>query len=500
MFRRIALAMLAICLFATGALPLLAPGTSAANTLPTITLSSHAFDAGVSVTVSSSGWDAGTTVEFTTDPAGAPAGIASATADGTGIVADFAILVPADAFAPGTVTPWTLTATGTTGGAAASASDTASVTTPTTTVNPADYAFVYPAPLTLVTLRASTTTSYAVTWTHTKGAQEDALALQTFRGLQAGGSCPSITALVLSTTTTVSGTTARIGGLRAFYCYAFRLVVTHKGVTFTLKGTGVVRILRGPAAIATWTGKYDLYRWGVFSTQSNWVNCVPASVQMMLNIDHHQSDHSATRQQLYYDYGRYRRRYLYNEPGGDPQSQKLTLNHFGPVGYHVIMSKSMTTLLRAVAVRIRMTGSPAGIVVGSGQHAWVINGFAANVDPVANPSYTLGGVYVMGPLWPMQKLRNGYFDPPPDTYYSVATMGKLTGYYHDPKGPTIWDGPYVAIVPEPLAVRPDPWRPRRQRSRRTAQSGSARGIARAVAPACLGGCRPRSCRQARHRA
>ncbi len=447
MVRRVVLATLAICLFATGALPLVAPGTSAADTLPTLTLSSHAFNAGVSITVSSSGWDPGTTVNFTTDPVGTPAGIASATADGTGVVADFAVVVPADAFAPGTVTPWTLTATGTTTGATASVSDSASVMTPSTTVNPADYAFVNPAPLALVTLNTPTTTSYDVKWTHTKGANEQGLALQTFRGFQAGGLCPPIAAMVLSATATVSGTSATVVGLRPFYCYTFRLLVTHSGATFTLNGTGVVRILRGPAVIATWSGKYDLYRWGVFSTQSNWINCVPAGVQMMLNIDLHQSDHSATRQQIYYDYGRYRRRYLYDEPGGDPQSQKLTLNHFGPVGYHIITSTSITTLLRAVAVRIRMTGSPAALVVMSGQHAWVINGFKSNVDPRATNNYTLTGVYVMGPLWPKQTLRYRYYDPSPDTFYNVATMGILIGHYHDPKGPTMWDGQYVAIVP-----------------------------------------------------
>jgi hypothetical protein len=53
----------------------------------------------------------------------------------------------------------------------------------------------------------------------------------------------------------------------------------------------------------------------------------------------------------------------------------------------------------------------------------------------------------MGPLWPRQRYRNGYFDSPPGTWFGMDRMAALYGRYYDNLGRTPWTGKYVIISP-----------------------------------------------------
>src|SRR4051795_8667920 len=60
---------------------------------------------------------------------------------------------------------------------------------------------------------------------------------------------------------------------------------------------------------SSWSGRYDVYRSGVFSSQQTMTWCVAASIQMMLNIVRDERDHSYASQHEYIHYARQHDRY-----------------------------------------------------------------------------------------------------------------------------------------------------------------------------------------------
>jgi PKD repeat protein len=196
--------------------------------------------------------------------------------------------------------------------------------------------------------------------------------------------------------------------------------------------------------IPAWTGKLNLYRSGVFSTQATYTWCVPTSSQIMVNIIKRRSVHSSTEQGSWYRLGRRLNRYAYSYPGVDPQGFAGILNTVGVGPYRVYSGSGYQTTLRYAAKRMRLTGKPVGLFVAGGEHAWVLNGFKASADPALTNDYTVSSVYVMGPLWPKQ--ARGYYDMSPNTRLSNATFARILTRYHD-KVRTIWDSRYVIVVP-----------------------------------------------------
>ena len=256
-----------------------------------------------------------------------------------------------------------------------------------------------------------------------------------------GDSCEGVT-WIRAWTRVVSSGSAKVGKYVPGICYKHTIIATEVGTGTVMRiESGVVRIP------GRWYGAFDLYRATAFSTQRTWYWCVPASVQMMLNLINGQSDHSWANQSKYYKYGRPRRARMFPSLGLDPQSWMLTLNRYGGGDYRVVTSSSLTTLLRYAAKRNRLTGKPVGLLVARGGHAWVMTGFQATADPALTSNYKLTAIKTMGPLWPMQKYRNRYFDSPPGAWFTMTKMPLLYGRYYDSDGTTPWTGKYVIISP-----------------------------------------------------
>jgi hypothetical protein len=225
-------------------------------------------------------------------------------------------------------------------------------------------------------------------------------------------------------------------------CYRYALAATViGGGPAPAVQSGVVRVA------GRWSGIFDVYRSSAFSTQLRWYWCVPASIQAMLNIIKGTSDHSWSNQYRYYKYGRPRRARLFSSLGLDPQSWMLTLNRYGGDGYRVVTSTNLASLIKYAARRNRLTGKPVGLLVARGGHAWVMTGFKSTADPAVTSNYRVTAIRTMGPLWPRQRYRNGYFDSPPGKYFSMATVPYFYGRYRDRLGRTPWDGRYVIISP-----------------------------------------------------
>jgi hypothetical protein len=200
---------------------------------------------------------------------------------------------------------------------------------------------------------------------------------------------------------------------------------------------------------SSWSGRYDLYRSGVFSSQQTMTWCVAASVQMMFNIVRGQSDHSYANQQTYIRYARQHDRY--KDPtitGTDGQGWVADLHHFGGLyNYKIVGSVSFKNAIRSAVRRLRVTGQPVGLIIDHHYHAWVMTGFESTTDPEVDSSYVVEAVYIMGPLYPRPQQSNG-LDPPPDTRLTRRQLGHYLNTYIDhlkPNGP--WEGKYVTIQP-----------------------------------------------------
>jgi hypothetical protein len=216
-------------------------------------------------------------------------------------------------------------------------------------------------------------------------------------------------------------------------------------VRLTASG-GSVSAATTPAA---WSGGYDLYRKGVFSSQKTIRWCVAASIQMMLNIIDGTTDHSRDNQQRYIRYAR--KHDLFRDPditGTDGQGWVASLNHFGRLtNYHVVSSPTYARAIRSAVRRLRATREPVGLIIDHHNHAWVMTGFESSTDPALDRHFKLTAVYIMGPLYPRPP-HNG-MDPPPDTRVSYRHMKTFLNRYLDaavaPNNP--WEGTYVTIQP-----------------------------------------------------
>jgi hypothetical protein len=223
-----------------------------------------------------------------------------------------------------------------------------------------------------------------------------------------------------------------------FRCHRYRLQLLAKDGS--ILGTAVSGALR---TLTDWTGKKDLFRPGIFSTQRTLSWCVGASIQMMLNIIFRQHDHSYQGQLDYMSYAR-----THDQDSGllgtNALGWRLALNHYGDTtGYHVKTAGSMRMAIRRAARRLRITGHPVGLLVMHGHHAWVMSGFRATADPAVTNNYTVTDVYVEGPLYPISQY-NGY-DMAPDTRFTTAQLRTYMNRYQAPG--TSWDHRFLTVQP-----------------------------------------------------
>lgn len=211
--------------------------------------------------------------------------------------------------------------------------------------------------------------------------------------------------------------------------------------------TLAVLLLGAPVERAeAWTGRFSVYRQGVFVSQVTDYSCVGASIQMMLNIIRGESDSSGRRQLRYLRYAREHSRYTITNGGADPRGWKLALRHWGAGHYHVAGKFSMQGSLRQAATRMRLTRKPVGLLVLRGGHAWVMTGFDATADPARTTNFRVTRVQVMGPLWPDGTVNGRPYDPRPGSWLGLSALRtKFKAYYW--KRATTWNGRWMMVIP-----------------------------------------------------
>lgn len=204
----------------------------------------------------------------------------------------------------------------------------------------------------------------------------------------------------------------------------------------------------GPNPRQAWRGGIELFRADAFTSQPNYVTCVPTSVQMMLNLINDTEQHSTSQIFSYYRWGRAHNAYRYATLGLDPQSWAALLSTYGAGPYVDLSFDSYSAALSAAAYELRLTNKPVGLLVAGGHHAWVMTGFTASIDPLVNRGGTINQVTVMGSLHP-RPISNGY-DPPPGDHLSAAELRAYLTPYQE-VFPVRWTGKYVIVAPKILS-------------------------------------------------
>jgi hypothetical protein len=194
--------------------------------------------------------------------------------------------------------------------------------------------------------------------------------------------------------------------------------------------------------------RMDLGRRSDFVAQTNLVQCVGASMQMMLNMMDVAHDRTAATQLRLQRVAR-----ANSGPRPDGRERRgasvfgwaAGLEMFGGGRYMVIGSQTIGSALLEAAKAMRLTGRPVGLLMWRSRHAWVMSGFRATKDPLA-PGARVTSVIVEDPLYPRDSRTWGP-SPAPGARLTVAALGKqFVPRRMSTRAPWL-SGMYVVVIP-----------------------------------------------------
>jgi hypothetical protein len=171
--------------------------------------------------------------------------------------------------------------------------------------------------------------------------------------------------------------------------------------------------------------RIDLAKDGDYVRQYTFVQCVGASVQMMINMAEPGQDRSRRTQHRLQVLAR-------NTSGPRPDGSErqgagvfgwaTALNRLDAGPYEVVGADSLQQAMRMAARAIVETGRPVGLLVWKGRHAWVMSGFEATRDP-RKGDFRVTRVNILDPLHPHGSEIWGR-SPAPGSSISVRTVGR----------------------------------------------------------------------------
>jgi len=163
-----------------------------------------------------------------------------------------------------------------------------------------------------------------------------------------------------------------------------------------------------------------------YVAQSNFVRCVGASVQMMLNIDRPGADRSDRTQRRLQ---RLARSLSGPAPAGFVRQGASIVGWTAALAiesgdaWRMVGADSLDEAMRIAARAIRTWNRPVGLLVWRGRHAWVMSGFVATADPATSDSFRVTRAYILDPLYPHGSAAWGP-SPRPGTPVAVSRIGR----------------------------------------------------------------------------
>jgi hypothetical protein len=216
-----------------------------------------------------------------------------------------------------------------------------------------------------------------------------------------------------------------------------------------------------PAEAAPRAYTMDLGVRSDFVAQTNFVQCVGASMQMMLNMIRPGADRTAATQRRLQAIARALSGPApdgFERQGASVLGWASALNQLGAGPYDLLGTDTIDEALLAAARAIRLTGKPVGLLMWHGRHAWVMSGFRATTDPL-DPGARVTAVYVEDPLYPFGSSSWGP-SPAPGSALTPAELGRQfvprRSSSHWPATPwgTQLAGKYVLVLPVKADPRP----------------------------------------------
>ena len=199
----------------------------------------------------------------------------------------------------------------------------------------------------------------------------------------------------------------------------------------------------------------DLGRRTDYVAQTNLVQCVGASMQMMLNMMRPRDDRSAATQLRLQKLAR-----AWSGPsrngrirqGASVRGWAMGLMLVGGGPYRVVGADSIDEALLTAARAMRKTGRPVGLLVWRGRHAWVMSGFRATRDPLV-PGARVTQAIVEDPLYPYGGSSTWGRSPRPGEALSVATLGRQFVRRRQSTFNAQLSGKYVIVMPFDIDAR-----------------------------------------------
>jgi hypothetical protein len=208
------------------------------------------------------------------------------------------------------------------------------------------------------------------------------------------------------------------------------------------------------ATAATKPYVYDLGKRSDFVSQTNLVQCVGASMQMMLNMLEPGADGSATTQLRLQNIAR-----AWSPPrppGRERQGASVVgwaagLNLVGAGPYFVVGLNTIEEAMLTAAIAMRTTGKPVGLLMWRGRHAWVMSGFHATADPLRGGARVTAAI-VEDPLYPRRSSVWGA-SPAPGSALAVKALGRQFVPRRSSSSNPALAGKYVLVLPHQFSFR-----------------------------------------------
>jgi hypothetical protein len=218
----------------------------------------------------------------------------------------------------------------------------------------------------------------------------------------------------------------------------------------------VLGVAATPATASVKPYRLDLGARSDFVAQTNFVQCVGASMQMMLNMIHDRNDRTAATQLELQQLARQRsgtRPDGIERQGASVRGWAAGLNLLGAGPYRLVGTDTIDEALLTAARAMRLTGRPVGLLMWRGRHAWVMSGFRATGDPLASGTRVTGAI-VEDPLYPHGSSVWGP-SPAPGATLSVADLGRqfVPRRTSSRWGLQYLSGKYVLVLPYKLDPR-----------------------------------------------
>ena len=219
--------------------------------------------------------------------------------------------------------------------------------------------------------------------------------------------------------------------------------------------TGALLLGLVPASAAGAATRYaiDVSARADFVAQTNFVQCVGASMQMMLNMIEPGQDRSASTQARLQ---RLARAWGGSRPdgrerqGASVRGWAAGLNLLGAGPYKLVGTQTLDGALRIAASAITDTGKPVGLLVWRGRHAWVMSGFSATADPAVTNSFKVTRANVHDSLYPHGSAVWGP-SPSPGEALTPAELGRQFVPRRNSNRfggrPSTLGGKYVLVLP-----------------------------------------------------